>query len=73
MIQVLKDRLGYSKEDSCAFWVILLFTCLSFIFRKRKVREIEDKRQQGGNSKWKIKGQSSRMRAKERRVKARRN
>ncbi|KAI9122787.1 hypothetical protein K1719_005676 [Acacia pycnantha] len=29
-------------------------------YRKRKVREIEDKSRPGGNNKWKIKGQSSR-------------
>lgn len=35
--------------------------------RKRKVREIEEKNRPGGNENWKIKGQSSRRRAKERR------
>ncbi|CAI8617623.1 unnamed protein product [Vicia faba] len=38
-------------------------------FRKRKVREIEEQRQPAGNENWKIKGQSSRKRAKERRRK----
>ncbi|XP_054793059.1 rRNA-processing protein fcf2-like [Prosopis cineraria] len=38
-------------------------------YRKRKVREIEEKNQPGGNNKWKIKGQNSRISAKERRAK----
>ncbi|KAF1863387.1 hypothetical protein Lal_00031274 [Lupinus albus] len=37
-------------------------------YRKRKVREIEEKNQPGGNEKWKIKGKNTRKRAKERRV-----
>lgn len=36
-------------------------------YRKRKVREIEEKNRPGGNENWKIKGQGSRRRAKERR------
>ncbi|KAJ6427433.1 hypothetical protein OIU84_022935 [Salix udensis] len=36
-------------------------------YRKRKVREIEEKNRPGGNDKWKIKGKQSRKRAKERR------
>ncbi|XP_004490950.1 rRNA-processing protein fcf2-like isoform X2 [Cicer arietinum] len=36
-------------------------------YRKRKVREIEEHRRPGGNEKWKIQGQSSRKRAKEKR------
>ncbi|GAV60435.1 Fcf2 domain-containing protein [Cephalotus follicularis] len=36
-------------------------------YRKRKVREIEEKSRPGGNEKWKIKGQQSRRRAKQRR------
>ncbi|KAJ6319035.1 hypothetical protein OIU76_014390 [Salix suchowensis] len=36
-------------------------------YRKRKVREIEEKNRPGGNHKWKIKGKQSRKRAKERR------
>ena len=35
------------------------------IFRKSKVREIEEKNQPGGNEKWKIKGQQSQKCAKE--------
>ncbi|XP_028760042.1 rRNA-processing protein fcf2-like [Neltuma alba] len=42
-------------------------------YRKRKVREIEDEKRPGGNNKWKIKGQNTRVRAKERRVKKRRD
>lgn len=38
-------------------------------YRKRKVREIEELNQPGGNEKWKIKGKHSKMRAKERRQK----
>jgi len=37
--------------------------------RKRKVREIEELNQPGGNEKWKIRGKHSKMRAKERRQK----
>ncbi|CAL0315012.1 unnamed protein product [Lupinus luteus] len=37
-------------------------------YRKRKVREIEEKNQPGGNEKWKIKGKNTRKRAKEKRV-----
>ncbi|XP_019461697.1 PREDICTED: rRNA-processing protein fcf2-like [Lupinus angustifolius] len=37
-------------------------------YRKRKVREIEEKNQPSGNEKWKIKGKNTRKRAKERRV-----
>ncbi|KAJ4840723.1 hypothetical protein Tsubulata_044245 [Turnera subulata] len=36
-------------------------------YRKRKVREIEEKHRPGGNEKWKIKGRQSWKRAKERR------
>ncbi|KAK7855410.1 rrna-processing protein fcf2 [Quercus suber] len=36
-------------------------------YRKRKVREIEEKNQPGGNEKWKIKGRQSLKRAKQRR------
>ncbi|GAV64397.1 LOW QUALITY PROTEIN: Fcf2 domain-containing protein, partial [Cephalotus follicularis] len=36
-------------------------------YRKRKIREIEEKSHPGGNEKWKIKGQQSRRRAKQRR------
>lgn len=36
-------------------------------YRKRKVREIEESNQPGGNEKWKIRGKQSQMRAKERR------
>ncbi|KAJ8754987.1 hypothetical protein K2173_015499 [Erythroxylum novogranatense] len=36
-------------------------------YRKRKVREIEEKNRPAGNEKWKIKGRQSRKRAKERR------
>ncbi|KAK2389589.1 hypothetical protein P8452_27260 [Trifolium repens] len=39
----------------------------SSAYRKRKVREIEEQRQPGGNAKWKIQGKSTRKRAKERR------
>ncbi|KAJ1390532.1 Fcf2 pre-rRNA processing [Sesbania bispinosa] len=39
------------------------------VYRKRKVREIEEQNQPtAGNQKWKIKGQNSRKRAKERRI-----
>nr|POE59975.1 hypothetical protein CFP56_03570 [Quercus suber] len=34
--------------------------------RKSKVREIEEKNQPGGNEKWKIKGQQSQKRTKQR-------
>ncbi|KAL4276680.1 hypothetical protein AHAS_Ahas20G0231400 [Arachis hypogaea] len=37
-------------------------------YRKRKVREIEEQNQTVGNTKWKIRGQNSWKRAKERRV-----
>ncbi|XP_024961513.1 rRNA-processing protein fcf2-like [Cynara cardunculus var. scolymus] len=37
------------------------------VYRKRKVREIEEKNQPGGVDKWKIKGKSSWKRAKQRR------
>ncbi|KAE9605354.1 hypothetical protein Lal_00025038 [Lupinus albus] len=37
-------------------------------YRKRKVREIEEKNQPAGNEKWKIKGKNTQKRAKERRV-----
>ncbi|KAK7274282.1 hypothetical protein RIF29_15365 [Crotalaria pallida] len=37
-------------------------------YRKRKVREIEEKKQPAGNEKWKIKGKNTRKRAKEKRV-----
>ncbi|KAJ8431243.1 hypothetical protein Cgig2_028633 [Carnegiea gigantea] len=40
-------------------------------YRKRKVREIEELNQPGGNEKWKIRGKHSKMRAKERRQKKR--
>jgi hypothetical protein len=36
-------------------------------YRKRKVREIEEKNRPGGNDKWKIRGKSSLKRAKQRR------
>nr|XP_048329314.1 rRNA-processing protein fcf2-like [Ziziphus jujuba var. spinosa]XP_048329315.1 rRNA-processing protein fcf2-like [Ziziphus jujuba var. spinosa] len=36
-------------------------------YRKRKVREIEEKNRPGGNEKWKIKGKHSQKRAKQRR------
>lgn len=38
-------------------------------YRKRKVREIEELNQPGGNEKWKIRGKHSKNRAKERRQK----
>lgn len=37
-------------------------------FRKRRVREIEDKNRPAGNEKWKIKGKKSYQRAKQRRL-----
>ncbi|CAB4293018.1 unnamed protein product [Prunus armeniaca] len=37
-------------------------------YRKRKVREIEDKNRPAGNEKWKIKGKKSYQRAKQRRL-----
>lgn len=36
-------------------------------FRKRKVREIEEKNQPAGNEKWKNKGKQTMKRAKQRR------
>ncbi|KAA0039819.1 rRNA-processing protein fcf2 [Cucumis melo var. makuwa] len=36
-------------------------------YRKRKVREIEEQNRPGGNDKWKIRGNHSRKRAKDRR------
>lgn len=45
---------------------ILLFVVIT-CYRKRKVREIEEKNRPGGNDKWKIKGKQSWKRAKERR------
>ncbi|POO03345.1 Fcf2 pre-rRNA processing [Trema orientale] len=36
-------------------------------YRKRKIREIEEKNQPGGNQKWKIKGKHTKKRAKQRR------
>ncbi|XP_050280413.1 uncharacterized protein LOC126721426 [Quercus robur] len=50
----------YKKGDSKS-------KTLPSISWKRKVREIEEKNQLGGNEKWKIKGQQSQKRAKQRR------
>ncbi|KAK4594707.1 hypothetical protein RGQ29_018417 [Quercus rubra] len=44
----------------------LLSDCTLAEYMKRKVREIEEKNQPGGNEKWKIKGQQSQKHAKQR-------
>ncbi|CAK8568290.1 unnamed protein product [Lathyrus sativus] len=51
--ETFADELLADKKDSA--------------YRKRKVLEIEEQRQPAGNAKWKIRGQSSLKRAKERR------
>ncbi|KAL5079684.1 hypothetical protein RYX36_008105 [Vicia faba] len=55
------------KERKESFADELLADKKDSAYRKRKVREIEEQRRPAGNEKWKIKGQSSLKRAKERR------
>ncbi|KAF3946546.1 hypothetical protein CMV_027200 [Castanea mollissima] len=55
------------KERKGTIATELLSDCTLADYRKRKVREIEEKNQPGGNEKWKIKGQQSQKRAKQRR------
>ncbi|KAJ6725513.1 hypothetical protein OIU79_003816 [Salix purpurea] len=55
------------KERKATIADELLYDQTFRAYRKRKVREIEEKNRPGGNDKWKIKGKQSRKRAKERR------
>jgi len=65
----------YTRMQEYSFLCVVFCLCLhmlthAFAFlRKRKVREIEELNQPGGNEKWKIRGKHSKMRAKERRQK----
>ncbi|KAL5568755.1 hypothetical protein UlMin_025330 [Ulmus minor] len=56
------------KERKATFADELLSDHTLGNYRKRKVREIEEKNQPGGNEKWKIKGKHTQKRAKERRL-----
>ncbi|KAG9140548.1 hypothetical protein Leryth_016052 [Lithospermum erythrorhizon] len=56
-----------NKERKPRFADELLSDASLAQYRKRKVREIEDKNRPAGVDKWKIRGQSSRQRAKNRR------
>ncbi|KAG6756893.1 hypothetical protein POTOM_037191 [Populus tomentosa] len=55
------------KERKVTIADELLYDQTFSAYRKRKVREIEEKNRPGGNDKWKIKGKQSWKRAKERR------
>ncbi|KAL0009422.1 hypothetical protein SO802_010924, partial [Lithocarpus litseifolius] len=55
------------KERKRTIAIELLSDCTLADYRKRKVREIEEKNQLGRNEKWKIKGQQSQKRGKKKR------
>lgn len=67
LINNVSGKLIFADFLGSILLILLILFIVITCYRKRKVREIEEKNRPGGNDKWKIKGKQSRKRAKERR------
>lgn len=67
LINNVSGKLIFADFLGSILLILLILFIVITCYRKRKVREIEEKNRPGGNDKWKIKGKQSWKRAKERR------